>query len=83
MSDVINPSEHTFTFLRTSQDGQDLAFYCKPYLLKLHFPHALRGSEEDEGRHCRAVYDADLVGYNTKTHALHTTYKPPHPAHRL
>lgn len=43
------------------QEGRDLAFYCKPYLLKLHFPHPLRGSEEDEGRYCRAVYDADLV----------------------
>lgn len=42
------------------QEGQDFAFYCKPYLLKLHFPHALKDSEEDES-HCRAVYDANVV----------------------
>lgn len=47
--------------IKSIQEGRDLAFYCKPYLLKLHFPHTLRGSEEEEGSHCRAVYDADLV----------------------
>jgi hypothetical protein len=58
---ILTDLRHRIKHTHTSQEGQDLAFYCKPYLLKLHFPHPLRGSEEDEGCHCHAVYDADQV----------------------
>ncbi|EWM26170.1 shq1 like protein [Nannochloropsis gaditana] len=43
-----------------SADGRDFVFYCRPYLLKLQFPHALKNNEDEES-HCRAVYDANLV----------------------
>lgn len=35
----------------------DFTFYCRPYLLKLTFPHPLDGSDEER---CRAVYDPML-----------------------
>jgi protein SHQ1 len=35
----------------------DFSFYCRPYLLKLTFPHPLDGSDEER---CRAVYDPTL-----------------------
>jgi hypothetical protein len=41
------------------QDGCRLSFYCKPYLLKLQFPHELCDAEDEA--HCRAVYDANKV----------------------
>lgn len=47
------------SLVAAEQDGRDFSFYCKPYLLKLCFPHELRHSE-DEGSY-RAVYDADMV----------------------
>ncbi len=38
-------------------DGRDFSFFCKPYLLKLKFPHDLDGSDEEV---CRATYDASV-----------------------
>jgi len=38
-------------------DGRDFSFFCKPYLLKLKFPHELDGTDEET---CRATYDADV-----------------------
>ena len=35
-------------------DGVDFTFYCKPYLLKLCFPHELEDCDDER---CRAVYD--------------------------
>lgn len=35
-------------------DGCDFSFYCKPYLLKLTFPHSFDGDDEER---CRAKYD--------------------------
>lgn len=35
-------------------DGVDFTFYCKPYLLKLAFPHELEDCEDER---CKAVYD--------------------------
>jgi len=35
-------------------DGHDFSFWCKPYLLKLKFPHELDGSDEER---CKATYD--------------------------
>lgn len=35
-------------------DGRDFSFWCKPYLLKLRFPHPLDGTDEER---CRATYD--------------------------
>ncbi len=35
-------------------DGMEFSFYCKPYLLKLKFPHPLDGTDEER---CRATHD--------------------------
>lgn len=38
-------------------DGVDFTFYCKPYLLKLCFPHELEDCDDER---CRAVYDPNV-----------------------
>ena len=38
-------------------DGVDFTFYCKPYLLKLCFPHELQDCDDER---CRAVYDPNV-----------------------
>lgn len=48
-------------FVRVSEmelyvDDQDFSFYCKPYLLKLHFPHKVVDNEMT-----KAVYDPNKV----------------------
>lgn len=48
-------------FVRVSEmefyvDGLDFTFYCKPYLLKLHFPHEVVDDEL-----AKAVYDPNKV----------------------
>ena len=51
-------------FVRVSEmevyvDGRDFSFYCKPYLLKLHFPHEVVDNEL-----AKAVYDPNKVESN-------------------
>ena len=38
-------------------DGLNFTFYCKPYLLKLCFPHELEDCDDER---CRAVYDPNI-----------------------
>lgn len=38
-------------------DGGNFTFYCKPYLLKLCFPHELEDCDDER---CRAVYDPNV-----------------------
>lgn len=38
-------------------DGVDFTFYCKPYLLKLCFPHELEDCDDER---CRAIYDPNV-----------------------
>ena len=38
-------------------DGVDFTFYCKPFLLKLSFPHELEDCDDER---CRAVYDPNV-----------------------
>jgi protein SHQ1 len=43
-------------------DGVNFSFYCKPYLLKLQFPHEV----VDDDR-TKAVYDPSRVSYLNRT----------------
>ena len=38
-------------------DGVNFTFYCKPYLLKLCFPHELEDCDDER---CRAIYDPNV-----------------------
>ncbi len=46
-------------------DGLDFTFYCKPYLLKLHFPHEVIDDDRAKG-----VYDVE------KNHGTITVHLP-------
>ncbi|CAI5719190.1 unnamed protein product [Peronospora destructor] len=57
-------------FVRVSEmefyvDGMDFSFYCKPYLLKLHFPHEVVDDEL-----AKAVYDPNKENGTIVVHLL-------------
>ena len=47
--------------LYVDENGQDLSFYCSPYLLKLRLPHSvLPCQEEDTNQNYEATYDPNI-----------------------